>query len=489
MHRAIQVSCPLTKRKKDIIKKLLIEYRKTAKAIAGYQWFLFFNTGSFNRKANIKHIRSNLSERYKYTIQYHVVVPVLESFISNIKNRFSEIVKNSNLPEKTKRVLLYLNKNNEWLIKKSEKAVYVEYKNKTVFEYDITEEERLLAKKIFKHILSSWRKPKFKKVSLILDSKTALIEEPEKATHFDRWIRLSTLEKGKPIYLPVKFHDYFEKRRGKITNLVQIEEDGTLRIVKEIEPKRIEGEEIIALDFGLRNFLSSSKGDLFGRKLYEKVKEYAEKIDRLQRNLQRQGIKPAESKRFVRLTEKLSAFIKNEIRRIINRIVKLYNPKVIVIENLKSLYKKFLLEYPKAVKKVVARYGYGELKKKLQEIREEYGIEVIEVNPAYSSQTCSSCGYVDKENRKTQEKFECRLCGYKASADVNGAKNLISRAYRVSSPNLHSIGKALVRQVDRFLKNLSDERYECLRSKALGLLSENPYFRGFSGTALNPMHR
>ncbi|MEZ0361920.1 MAG: RNA-guided endonuclease TnpB family protein, partial [Hydrogenobacter sp.] len=125
MHRAIQVSCPLTKRKKDTIKRILTEYRKTAKAIASYQWFLFFTQGSFNRKANIKHISSNLSERYKYTIQYHVVVPVLESFISNLKNRFAEIVKNSNLLEKTKRVLLYLNKNNEWFISKSEKAVYV----------------------------------------------------------------------------------------------------------------------------------------------------------------------------------------------------------------------------------------------------------------------------------------------------------------------------------------------------------------------------
>uniref|UniRef100_UPI0030F7124E RNA-guided endonuclease InsQ/TnpB family protein n=1 Tax=Hydrogenobacter thermophilus TaxID=940 RepID=UPI0030F7124E len=307
--------------------------------------------------------------------------------------------------------------------------------------------------------------------------------------HFDRWIRLSTLEKGKPIYLPVKFHDYFEKRGRKTTNLVQIGEDGTLRIVKEVEPKKIEGNEVIALDFGLRNFLTSSKGDMFGRRLYEKVKEYAEKIDRLQRNLQRQGIKPAESKRFVRLTERLSAFIKNEVRRIINKIVKLYNPKMIVIENLKSLYKKFLLEYPKAVKRVIVRYGYGELKRKLQEIGEEYGIEVIEVNPAYSSQTCSSCGYVDKENRKTQEKFECRLCGYKANADVNGAKNLVSRAYRVSSSRLHSIDKALAKQIEEFIKNLFSERYKCLRSKALGLLSENPYFRGFSGTVLNPMHR
>ncbi|MEZ0361211.1 MAG: hypothetical protein ABWK04_04835, partial [Hydrogenobacter sp.] len=64
-----------------------------------------------------------------------------------------------------------------------------------------------------------------------------------------------------------------------------------------------------------------------------------------------------------------------------------------------------------------------------------------------------------------------------------------SRAYRVSSSRLHSIDKALAKQIEEFIKNLFSERYKCLRSKALGLLSENPYFRGFSGTVLNPMHR
>ena len=487
MHRALQVSCPLTKRKKDIIRRILTEYRKTAKEIASYQWFLFFTQGSFNRKANIKHISSNLSERYKYTIQYHVVVPVLESFISNLKNRFAEIVKSSNLLEKTKRVLLYLNKNNEWLIRKSEKAIYVEHKNRAVFEYDITEEERLLAKKIFKHILSSWRRPKFNKISLILDGKTALIEEPEKATHFDRWIRLSTLEKGRPIYLPVKFSGYFEERGGRLTNLIQISEEGAVRIVKEIEKKEIVTDTVIALDFGLENFLTTDRGDLLGRDFYRKVREYVSKIDRLVRNLQRQGIKPKDSRRYMRLSQRLAGYVKSEVRRMINRVIELYRPCMIVIESLKSLYRKVLKDFPKEVKRILVRFGIGELKKKLKEVEEEYGIRVVEVHPAYSSQTCSACGYVDKGNRKSRREFECRLCSRKLHADVNASRNLPDRVRW--GVHLRRVKQALVMQVESFFKNLHDERYKCLRSKARGLLSENPYFRGFSDTVLNLMHR
>ena len=43
---------------------------------------------------------------------------------------------------------------------------------------------------------------------------------------------------------------------------------------------------------------------------------------------------------------------------------------------------------------------------------------------AYTSQTCSKCGNIDKENRQTQEKFECTKCGLKLNADHNASINI-----------------------------------------------------------------
>ncbi len=54
-----------------------------------------------------------------------------------------------------------------------------------------------------------------------------------------------------------------------------------------------------------------------------------------------------------------------------------------------------------------------------------YKTNVIKVDPAYTSQTCSCCGYVDKDNRKTQDKFKCVSCGHKENADFNAAKNIL----------------------------------------------------------------
>jgi len=49
---------------------------------------------------------------------------------------------------------------------------------------------------------------------------------------------------------------------------------------------------------------------------------------------------------------------------------------------------------------------------------------LVEVNPAYTSQTCSECGHTDKENRKTQARFLCVSCGFASNADTNAAINI-----------------------------------------------------------------
>ena len=46
-----------------------------------------------------------------------------------------------------------------------------------------------------------------------------------------------------------------------------------------------------------------------------------------------------------------------------------------------------------------------------------YKTNVVKVNPAYTSQTCSSCGNIDKLSRVTQNKFKCISCQNEMNAD------------------------------------------------------------------------
>jgi len=51
-------------------------------------------------------------------------------------------------------------------------------------------------------------------------------------------------------------------------------------------------------------------------------------------------------------------------------------------------------------------------------------VELVAVNPAYTSLCCSECGYRASENRESQAVFLCRACGYSSNADVNAAINI-----------------------------------------------------------------
>ncbi len=58
---------------------------------------------------------------------------------------------------------------------------------------------------------------------------------------------------------------------------------------------------------------------------------------------------------------------------------------------------------------------------------EERGGCLCKVDPAYTSQTCSECGAVDRQSRKSQAVFLCQHCGFRANADHNAAINILRR--------------------------------------------------------------
>ena len=89
-------------------------------------------------------------------------------------------------------------------------------------------------------------------------------------------------------------------------------------------------------------------------------------------------------------------------------------------------------------KKVLGVWTYYELQQYIKYKAEMEGIKVRFVNPAYTSQTCSKCGYVDEENRPTQERFKCKKCGFEMNADRNASINISRKTEDVKKkkPNI-----------------------------------------------------
>ena len=117
------------------------------------------------------------------------------------------------------------------------------------------------------------------------------------------------------------------------------------------------------------------------------------------------------------------------------------------IENFKNLtnhrYSKYIVDYAikngcgtiqfedltgiKNNSSFLANWSYYDLQTKVKYKAQDAGIEVVMISPKYTSQRCNKCGVIDKENRKSQEVFECINCGHKANADVNAARNIATK--------------------------------------------------------------
>jgi len=81
--------------------------------------------------------------------------------------------------------------------------------------------------------------------------------------------------------------------------------------------------------------------------------------------------------------------------------------------------------------KFLKDWTYYDLRQKVEYKAAEKGITVLFVNPRYTSQRCSQCGYIDRENRPKAEKgqayFHCLQCGCEMNADYNASLNLATK--------------------------------------------------------------
>ncbi|SKB44157.1 transposase [Arthrobacter sp. 49Tsu3.1M3] len=90
--------------------------------------------------------------------------------------------------------------------------------------------------------------------------------------------------------------------------------------------------------------------------------------------------------------------------------------------------------------------GWGILLGMIRAKAESAGRQLILVNPAYTSQTCSECGHREAANRNGKD-FLCLSCGHRDDADVNAAVNILraglvlrDTAKAVSRENLSGSG-------------------------------------------------
>jgi putative transposase len=104
----------------------------------------------------------------------------------------------------------------------------------------------------------------------------------------------------------------------------------------------------------------------------------------------------------------------------------------IVLENLKGIKTNAKKEKKvgKHTRKRFANWAYYQLELLIVNKALESGKMVMFVNPKSTSQRCSRCGHVAKNNRNGAE-FACKQCGFSIHADLNAARNISERGSAV----------------------------------------------------------
>jgi len=267
----------------------------------------------------------------------------------------------------------------------------------------------------------------------VLDGKTATLNETvcriveSKSTKQESWLEIRGF-KGVPIYIPVEKTSFYNESmdQGKECNVTQLHLDRDEKLVirrvveKDNAPLRQEGKDI-GIDWGLKSLVATSEGQLLGLSLYPWLKERDQELVELTRSLQRQGVRPRSSRRFRSLQRRIRQYVKNEVGRVLNRLAE-QDIRSITCEHLD--FRGGGLS--RRTRVIVSRAGRGAFKQKLADLTENHGIEVHEVNPAYTSKQCSGCGLV-ADNQRKGSSFQCLHCGKALHADVNAARNIIGR--------------------------------------------------------------
>lgn len=255
------------------------------------------------------------------------------------------------------------------------------------------------------------QKPIFKKDVINLDSR--FIEIQFNNNSFDVWFKLNCIGDKISLNLPGLKHKHYHKydkwQLKKSYRLRKFNKKYYIDIMfeKEAPEFKLSGNSI-GIDIGYKKLIATSNNETYDTGLeivYNKISR------------KKQG-----SKAFKRSLKERD----NKVNESINKLP-LSDIRVIVAEDLKNVKHKSRVKgkiYKKFNNKL-QRWSYSKVLNMLSLRCEEQGIYFHKIDPSYTSQTCSSCGFKHKANR-SGEKFLCLECGDVLDADYNAAKNILA---------------------------------------------------------------
>lgn len=189
-------------------------------------------------------------------------------------------------------------------------------------------------------------------------------------------------------------------------------------------PPPIQTEGFLGIDMGITEIASDSAGNQYSG---EDVKCVRKNVKAHRSLLQHKQTNSAK-KHLRKIASRQSRFVRNVNHCISKKLVEtaLLLKKTLALEDLSGIRERCTVS--KQMRWLLGNWSFSQLAQFLTYKAHMVGLKVVLVDPRNTSRTCSSCGYCDKKNRKSQAQFKCLECGSMFNADLNAALNIAARA-------------------------------------------------------------
>src|SRR6266705_1073354 len=190
----------------------------------------------------------------------------------------------------------------------------------------------------------------------------------------------------------------------------------------ECEPERLpEIPTQVGIDVGLKTFASLSNGEeIANPRFFRKEEKALAKVNRKHSKLAKGTAERRKHRKVVarvheRITFRRDNFTHQQSRQIVDRF------GTICVEDLHVNR----LVHNHCLAKSIADASWSEFFSKLSCKAEEAGRKYLALNPAYTSQTCSTCGHRQKMPLDIRF-FNCPCCHLQLDRDLNASRNILS---------------------------------------------------------------
>lgn len=234
--------------------------------------------------------------------------------------------------------------------------------------------------------------------------------------------------------MPEWFASRYPERRLQTVTLVLDPTNPTARLtltfrIPKAEP--VEGR-VLGVDLGLHALCKDSEG---GEHRYPRVQRVRRRHAYDRRTLQEKGTRSAH-RHLKAIGRREERFIRDVDHRAAKRLANTPGIGVMAFEDLSQIRRlaRKGTRTGRRRRNMLDQWPFSQLQEFTAYKAAAKGIRVIMVDPAYTSQRCNRCGYVDKGNRD-RARFDCLRCGHSDDADHNAALNIRDRA-------IQSLGQA-----------------------------------------------